>query len=211
MTKDDENIVEFEVQSADGRELDTTAAEDVSVEMTMDEDGGSVVDGVDAVDAVDVAENAMDEGADDSGDDSAKEKKLEFKDKLRGVLGNKTLEDVIEREAHEEADTSLPFSLSRTLGGVIVSRFIHRQLGLVGLICAFLIIYITLRYMCQQKLVEIDRVENKIVEARYKATVCSSMLTEKSRESNVLKRLSECGDSTLTIPNEPPYLIKIEK
>jgi len=176
--------------------------------MTMDEDGGSVVDGVDAVD---VAENAMDEGADDSGDDSAKEKKLEFKDKLRGVLGNKTLEDVIEREAHEEADTSLPFSLSRTLGGVIVSRFIHRQLGLVGLICAFLIIYITLRYMCQQKLVEIDRVENKIVEARYKATVCSSMLTEKSRESNVLKRLSECGDSTLTIPNEPPYLIKIEK
>ena len=208
MTKDDENIVEFEVQSADGRELDTTAAEDVSVEMTMDEVGGSVVDGVDAVD---VAENAMNEGADDSGDDSAKEKKLEFKDKLRGVLGNKTLEDVIEREAHEEADTSSPFSLSRTLGGVIISRFIHRQLGLVGLICAFLIIYITLRYMCQQKLVEIDRVENKIVEARYKATVCSSMLTEKSRESNVLKRLSECGDSTLTIPNEPPYLIKIEK
>lgn len=204
MTKDDENIVEFEVQSADGRELHTTAAEDVSVEMTMDGDGGSVVDGVDAVD---VAENAMNEGA----DDSAKEKKLEFKDKLRGVLGNKTLEDVIEREAHEEADTSSPFSLSRTLGGVIISRFIHRQLGLVGLICAFLIIYITLRYMCQQKLVEIDRVENKIVEARYKATVCSSMLTEKSRESNVLKRLSECGDSTLTIPNEPPYLIKIEK
>ena len=142
MTKDDENIVEFEVQSADGRELDTTAAEDVSVEMTMDGDGGSVVDGVDAVD---VAENAMNEGADDSGDDSAKEKKLEFKDKLRGVLGNKTLEDVIEREAHEEADTSSPFSLSRTLGGVIISRFIHRQLGLVGLICAFLIIYITLR------------------------------------------------------------------
>lgn len=208
MTKDDENIVEFEVQSPDGRELDTTAAEDVSVEMTMDEDGGSVVD---AVDTVDVAENAMDEGADDSGDDSAKEKKMEFKDKLRGVLGNKTLEDVIEREAHEEADTSSPFSLSRTLGGVIISRFIHRQLGLVGLICAFLIIYITLRYMCQQKLVEIDRVENKIVEARYKATVCSSMLTEKSRESNVLKRLNECGDSTLTIPNEPPYLIKIEK
>jgi len=208
VTKDDENIVEFEVQSADGRELDTTAAEDVSVEKTMDEDGGSVVDGVDAAD---VAESAMDEGTDDSGDDAAKEKKLEFKDKLRGVLGNKTLEDVIEREAHEEADTSLPFSLSRTLGGVIISRFIHKQLGLVGLICAFLIIYITLRYMCQQKLVEIDRVENKIVEARYKATVCSSMLTEKSRESNVLKRLSECGDSTLTIPNEPPYLIKIEK
>ena len=208
MTKDDENIVEFEVQSADGRELHTTAAEDVSVEMTMDGDGGSVVDGVDAVD---VAENAMNEGADDSGDDSAKEKKLEFKDKLRGVLGNKTLEDVIEREAHEEADTSSPFSLSRTLGGVIISRFIHRQLGLVGLICAFLIIYITLRYMCQQKLVETDRVGNKIVEAGYKATVCSSMLTEKSRESNVLKRLSECGDSTLTIPNEPPYLIKIEK
>ena len=130
---------------------------------------------------------------------------------LRGVLGNKTLEDVIEREAKEEQDTSSPFSLSRTLGGVIISRFVRRQMGVVLLISVFVLIYISLRYMCQKKLVEIDRTEAKIVDARYKATVCTSKLTEASRESNVLKRLAECGDSTLTIADEPPYLIKIEE
>ncbi|MBQ8115618.1 MAG: hypothetical protein IJ145_05790 [Prevotella sp.] len=130
---------------------------------------------------------------------------------LRGVLGNKTLEDVIEREAKEEQDTSSPFSLSRTLGGVIISRFVKRQMGVVLLISVFILIYISLRYMCQKKLVEIDRTETKIVDARYKATVCTSKLTEASRESNVLKRLAECGDSTLSIADEPPYLIKIEE
>ena len=130
---------------------------------------------------------------------------------LRGVLGNKTLEDVIEREAKEEQDTSSPFSLSRTLGGVIISRFVKRQMGVVLLISVFILIYISLRYMCQKKLVEIDRTETKIVSARYKATVCTSKLTEESRESNVLKRLAECGDSTLSIADEPPYLIKIEE
>ena len=130
---------------------------------------------------------------------------------LRGVLGNKTLEDVIEREAKEEQDTSSPFSLSRTLGGVIISRFVKRQMGVVLLISVFILIYISLRYMCQKKLVEIDRTETKIVDARYKATVCTSKLTEASRESNVLKRLAECGDSTLAIADEPPYLIKIEE
>ena len=130
---------------------------------------------------------------------------------LRGVLGDKTLEDVIEREAKEEQDTSSPFSLSRTLGGVIISRFVKRQMGVVLLISVFILIYISLRYMCQKKLVEIDRTEAKIVDARYKATVCTSKLTEASRESNVLKRWAECGDSTLTIADEPPYLIKIEE
>lgn len=130
---------------------------------------------------------------------------------LRGVLGDKTLEDVIEREAKEEQDTSSPFSLSRTLGGVIISRFVKRQMGVVLLISVFILIYISLRYMCQKKLVEIDRTETKIVSARYKATVCTSKLTEASRESNVLKRLAECGDSTLSIADEPPYLIKIEE
>lgn len=63
--------------------------------------------------------------------------------------------------------------------------------------------------MCQKKLVELDRLETKIVEAHNKAIVCSSILTEKSRESNVLKRLYETGDSTLKTSSQPPYLIKV--
>ena len=69
---------------------------------------------------------------------------------LRGVLGDKTLEDVIEREAKEEQDTSSPFSLSRTLGGVLISRFVKRQMGVVLLISVFILIYISLRYMSEE-------------------------------------------------------------
>ena len=128
-----------------------------------------------------------------------------------GVLGNKTIEDVIQREAKEEQDTSSPFSISKTLGGVIIARAVQKQVGLVLLISLFLIIYISNRYVCQKKLVEIDRLEKKLEAARYKATVCTSELTEKSRESNIMGLLYNYGDSTLAIPQDPPYLIRIEE
>ncbi len=132
-------------------------------------------------------------------------------EKASRVLGNKTIEDVIQREAKEEQDTSSPFSISKTLGGVIIARFVQRQIGLVLLICAFIIIYISNRYVCQKKMVEIDRLETKLVEANYKATVCTSILTEKSRESNIMNMLKSYGDSTLAIPQDPPYLIRVEE
>ena len=128
-----------------------------------------------------------------------------------GVLGHKTIEDVIQREAKEEQDTSSPFSISKTLGGVIIAKAVQRQMGLVLLISAFLIIYISNRYVCQKKLVEIDRLEKSLEAARYKATVCTSILTEKSRESNIMELLYNYGDSTLAIPQDPPYLIRIEE
>jgi hypothetical protein len=125
------------------------------------------------------------------------------------ILGSKTIEDVIKKEAKEEQEPSSRFSISRTLGGVIIARFAQRQMKLMLLICALLILHISCRYMCQKKLVELDRLEARIVEAHNKAIVCSSILTEKSRESNVLKRLYETGDSTLKTSNQPPYLIKV--
>ena len=127
------------------------------------------------------------------------------------ILGSKTIEDVIKKEAKEEQEPSSRFSISRTLGGVIIARFAQRQMKLMLLICALLILHISCRYMCQKKLVELDRLEARIVEAHNKAIVCSSILTEKSRESNVLKRLYETGDSTLKTSSQPPYLIKVNR
>ena len=73
----------------------------------------------------------------------------------------------------------------------------------------FLIIYITCRYQCQQKMVEIDRMEQDLTAIRYKATVVTSFLTEKSRESNIMDMLEQKGDSTLQIPKDPPYKINV--
>ena len=56
----------------------------------------------------------------------------------------KTLEDIMEEEAHEsETQPPSSFSLSRTLGGAILAHVIQSQIKLVLLITFFLIIYIT--------------------------------------------------------------------
>lgn len=125
-------------------------------------------------------------------------------------LGAKTLEEIVEQEA-QESETQPPsnFSLSKTLGGAILAHVIQRQIKLVLLITLFLIIYITCRYQCQQKMVEIDRMEQQLTSIRYKATVVTSFLTEKSRESNIMEMLEQKGDSTLQIPKDPPYKINI--
>ena len=122
----------------------------------------------------------------------------------------KTIEEIMEEEAHE-SETQPPsnFSLSRTLGGAILAHVIQSQIKLVLLITLFLIIYITCRYQCQQKMVEIDRMEQQLTAIRYKATVVTSFLTEKSRESNIMDMLEQKGDSTLQIPKDPPYKINI--
>lgn len=122
----------------------------------------------------------------------------------------KTLEDIMHQEAHE-SETQPPsnFSLSRTLGGAILAHVIQSQIKLVLLITLFLIIYITCRYQCQQKMVEIDRMEQQLTAIRYKATVVTSFLTEKSRESNIMDMLEQKGDSTLQIPKDPPYKINV--
>ena len=129
------------------------------------------------------------------------------KPETTSVLNGKTIEEVIRREAVEESPHN--FSIARTLGGVIVARYVQRQMGVVLLICFFIVCYISNRYICQKKQVEIDRLEKKIVKAKFKSTVCTSELTERSRESNVMSLLKSYGDSTLIIPNDPPYLIKV--
>ena len=219
---DSDNIVDFQVQSAsDGaeehEELEATGSSDNydDTEQNNGAEAASETENPDAANDTNDEDGAETDGAEEDDDENEgedSENEVESGHSiLHGVLGNKTLEDVIEREAKEEQDTTSPFSLSRTLGGVMISRFVQRQMGVVLIIVAFLIIYISLRYMCQQKLVRINRIEKQIDMARYKATVCSSELTEKSRESSVLKRLPECGDRGLTISNEPPYLIRIEE
>lgn len=122
----------------------------------------------------------------------------------------RTLEDIVEQEAREESvDPPSSFSLSKTLGGAIVARFIHRQLGLLLLIVGFLIVYITCRFACQKQLVEIDRLEQKLILVHYKSIVFSSALTEKSRESNIMHQLEQRGDTALKVPKDPPYKINI--
>lgn len=122
-----------------------------------------------------------------------------------------TLKDVIQQQAIEgESPISRTLSLRKILGGDILNTAaIRRQIWLFILIAFFMIIYISNRYSCQQDIIEIDRLQTELQDAKYKALSSTSQLTEKSRESNVLNLLKSNKDSTLKIANQPPYIITI--
>ena len=122
-----------------------------------------------------------------------------------------SLKEVIQEQAIEgESPLSSNFSLKKILGGDILNTaIIRRQVWLFVLITIFFVIYISNRYGCQQDIIEIDRLQKELLDAKYKALSSNSQLTEKSRESNVLEMLKSNKDSTIKIASQPPYIINV--
>jgi hypothetical protein len=71
------------------------------------------------------------------------------------------------------------------------------------------LIYIAARYQCQQDIIEIDKLEKELAEAKYKAMSSSSELTERCRESHLLMMLQANNDSLIRPSELPPYKINI--
>ncbi len=121
------------------------------------------------------------------------------------------LKEAIAQQAIEgEAPQSSNYTLSKILGGdILTAQIIRRQIWLVILVVFFVIIYISNRYSIQKDLIEIDKLQKELQDAKYKALSSSSQITEKSRESNVLDMLKNNKDSILHIANQPPYIINV--
>jgi hypothetical protein len=77
------------------------------------------------------------------------------------------------------------------------------------MIVAFITIYVAFRYQCQQDMLAIDRLEEQLKDAKFKALSSSSTLTEKCRESHVLDILKQNKDSLLHQADQPPYIIEV--
>lgn len=122
-----------------------------------------------------------------------------------------SLKEAIARRATEEEDPiSSTFSLRKILGGdILTARYIKGQIGVFLVITLFVIIYVSNRYNVQQDLIEIDKLQKELQETKYKALSTSSQITERSRESNVLKMLQQGKDSVLRIAQQPPYIVNI--
>ena len=122
-----------------------------------------------------------------------------------------SLKEVIEKQAIEgESPQAFTFTLKKILGGdILTTQTMRNQIGVFLLITLFLIFYIANRYSVQKDLIEIDRLQNELQDAKYKALSSSSQLTEKSRESHVLELLKSNKDSVLKIATQPPYIINV--
>ena len=122
-----------------------------------------------------------------------------------------SLQEAIKEQAREdEAAQSTTFTLRKILGGdFLTAEMLRRQIGVILLIVVFVIIYISNRYSCQQKMLEIDKLKVELQDAKYRSLSSASELTERCRESNVLEMLRNNRDSTLKIPTLPPYIIEV--
>ena len=122
-----------------------------------------------------------------------------------------TLKEVIDETAREdEQPSSSSFTLRKILGGDILNTAtIRKQIWLILLITVFVVLYISNRYSCQQKQLEIDKLTEKLNNYKFKTLSTSSLLTEKSRESHVMEMLRVNNDSTIHTADQPPYIIMV--
>ena len=115
-----------------------------------------------------------------------------------------SLKEVIEEQAIEDENPlSSKLSLRKILGGDLLNT---ATILLIGFFC---ILYIANRYSCQKDIIEIDKLQTELSDAKYKALSSSSQLTEKSRMSNVIDILKNNKDSALKIASQPPYIINV--
>ena len=117
---------------------------------------------------------------------------------------------IAEQAREDEQPQSSNFTLRKILGGDILSaRLLRNNIWLILVIVAFIIVYISNRYSVQKYLIEIDKLNTELEDAKYRALSSSSQLTEKSRESHILELLKNRKDSVLKMSDRTHYIINV--
>lgn len=145
-----------------------------------------------------------------AGEEEQPEESLRQELKATEQKARETLKKIT-ANVHESDNTPVAaLTLRKILGGDILSaEMVRHQIWLFMLVVLFTIVYVAIRYQCQQDMIRIDRMEKELTDAKYKALSSSSILTEKCRESHVLEVLRENSDSLLQASERPPYIINV--
>ncbi len=117
-----------------------------------------------------------------------------------------------QRATESDNAPSNTLTLRKIFGGEILSaQMVRRQVWLCLLIAFFLTLYVGFRYQCQQDTLDIAKLEKDLADAKYKALSSSSNLTERCRESQVIRMLRNHNDSSLHANRQPPYKINVRE
>ena len=121
-----------------------------------------------------------------------------------------TIEKIKQTASEEDPRPSGQLNLRTILGGdLLTTQMVRSQIWLFIMIVAFSLVYVAFRYQCQQDMIKIDKLEERLRDAKFKALSASSTLTAKSRESHVLEILKQNKDSLLHQADQPPYIIEV--
>ncbi len=143
--------------------------------------------------------------------DTAQRKGVQPKaDKAEEQTAGLTLQMIKDSAREDDPKPSPALTLRKILGGdILTADLVRRQIWLILLIFAFTVVYVAFRYQCQQDMIQMDKLETELKDAKYKALSSSSTLTERCRESRILELLKNSNDSTLHIADQPPYKITV--
>ena len=121
-----------------------------------------------------------------------------------------TIQKIKERVQEEDPKPSSSLNLRTILGGdLLTTQLVRSQIWLFVLLVAYTIIYVAFRYQCQQDMITINKLEDTLKDAKFRALASSSTLTEKCRESHVLDVLKQNKDSLLHQADQPPFIIQV--
>lgn len=92
----------------------------------------------------------------------------------------------------------------------IDGQWFKRQMGVIFMIVAGIILYITFRYQAQQEMIEEDNLRKELLDWKYRSMTRNSELTLRTRQSQLEEKLKANGDSTLKPSNIAPFIIETE-
>ncbi len=92
-------------------------------------------------------------------------------------------------------------------GDMLLNLFLQRHLGIILMVFAMILAYVSNRYAFQKEQVEIKHLRSQLNDMKYEALARSRELMEKSRESNIQRFIVEQGIE-LQIPTKAPVVIK---
>ena len=93
----------------------------------------------------------------------------------------------------------------------IDGQWFKRQIGVIILAVAGIIIYITCRYQAQQEIIQEEQLRKELQDWKFKTLTRNSELTLKTRQSQIENALKNFGDSTLKVSTEAPYTTTVTK
>ena len=129
-----------------------------------------------------------------------KQKEADKKPKLFSMLSNSMEEEMALKQWK---------SVIRQMS--IDGQWFKRQIGVIILAVAGIIIYITCRYQAQQEIIQEEQLRKELQDWKFKTLTRNSELTLKTRQSQIENALKNFGDSTLKVSTEAPYTTTITR
>ena len=93
-------------------------------------------------------------------------------------------------------------------GQILASGFLERNVGLIVMILFMTFFYISNRYECQQKIMDIVKLEKKLTDVKYEALTRSAELMGGSKQSQVKALIQEKGIEIESSQTPPYKLVK---